>query len=36
MKVDLLAGSVGRVPVSRGEAYVSAAEERFNTLNRCC
>jgi carbon starvation protein len=36
VKVDLLAGRVAREPLSRGDAYVSAAEERFNSPNRCC
>ena len=36
VKVDLLAGRVAREPLPRAEAYVRAAEERFNTPNRCC
>jgi len=34
--VDLVAGRVGREPLSRADAYVLAAEERFNKPNRCC
>ena len=36
MEVDLLGGGLKPTPLSRGEAYVVAAEERFQGPNRCC
>ncbi|MBI3880107.1 MAG: carbon starvation protein A [Verrucomicrobia bacterium] len=36
LTVDLLAGKIAPEPISRGEAYAQAAEERFNKPNRCC
>ena len=36
MEVDLLGGGLKPTPLSRGEAYAVAAEERFQGPNRCC
>jgi len=36
MEVDLLGGGLKQTPLSRGEAYVEAADQRFQGPNRCC
>jgi carbon starvation protein len=36
LEVDLLAGRIAPAPVTRGEAYVQAAERKFDGINHCC
>ena len=36
IQVDLMAGEITREPISRSDAYVQAAEARFQEPNRCC
>jgi carbon starvation protein len=35
-EVDLLGGGLKQQTLSRGEAYVASAEQRFEGPNRCC
>jgi carbon starvation protein len=36
LEVDLLGGRIAPAGISRGEAYVQAAEQKFDGINHCC
>ena len=36
IRIDLLNGGAKPLAITRSEAYVKAAEERFQSINRCC